>query len=57
MPLRSGVLGDEQMRRVQVVEAALVQPLQHAPPDHLEGHAQERPDQRRPGRRLRGRTW
>ena len=51
-PLRAGVLEDVQMRRVEVVEAALVQPLEHAPLHRLPGQAQERADQRRPERVL-----
>ena len=46
--LRSGVLEDVQVGRVEVVEAALVQPLEHVPLHRLPGHAQERADQRRP---------
>jgi len=45
--LWSGVLEDVQVRRVEVVEAALVQPLEHVALHRLPGHAQERADQRR----------
>jgi len=41
------------MRRIEVVEAALVQPLEHVPLHGLPGDAQERTDQRRPKRLLR----
>ncbi len=51
--LRSGVLEDVQVCRVEVAEAALVQPLKHVPLHRLPGHAQERTDQRRPERLLR----
>ena len=45
------------MRRLEVGEAALVQPLQHVAPHHLERPAQQRADQRRPYRRLRRRHF
>jgi hypothetical protein len=48
--LRARVLKDMQVRQVEVVVAALVQPREHVPLDHLPGHAQERADQRRPER-------
>jgi len=35
------------VRRIEVVEAMLVEPFQHAPLHGLPGHAQERADQRR----------
>lgn len=44
--LRSGVLEDVEMRRAEVVEAALVQPLEHVPLHCLPGDAQERADAR-----------
>src|SRR5829696_9903318 len=51
--LRAGVLKDVQMRRVEVVEAVLVQAFEHVALDRLPGHAQERADQRRAERLLR----
>ena len=45
--LGARVLEDGQVRGVEVVEAALVQPLEHAPLHGLPGHAEQRADQRR----------
>ena len=57
-PLWAGVLDDREMRRIDVVEAPLVQPLEHADPKHVERHPQQRADQRwaeRLGARAAGR--
>ena len=48
--LRSRVLEDVEVCRIEVVEAALVEPLEHVPLNRLPGQAQERADQRRPER-------
>jgi hypothetical protein len=50
--LGSRVEEDIQVRRVEIVEAVLVQPLEHPPADGLPRHPQERTDQRRPERLL-----
>ena len=47
-PLRSRVPEDLEVRRVEVVEAALVQPLEHSALHGFPRHPQERADQRRP---------
>ena len=47
LALRAGVAQHRQVGLVDVVEAVLVQPLDHPPPHRVDGHAQERPDQRR----------
>jgi hypothetical protein len=52
-PLGSWVLEDVQVRRLDIGEAVLVQPLEHVPLHGLPGHAQERADQRRWRRRGR----
>jgi hypothetical protein len=46
--LRSGVLEDVEVRRLDVAEAALVQPLEHPLLHGFPGQAQERADQGRP---------
>jgi hypothetical protein len=51
--LRPGVVEDARVGGVEVVEAALVQPLEHVPLHRLPGHAEERADQRRPERLTR----
>jgi hypothetical protein len=43
------VLEDVHVRRVEVVEAVLVQGREHTPLHRFPGHAQERADQGRPG--------
>jgi len=53
--LRSGILEDVEVGSVEVCEALLMQPIQHASLHRLPGHAQERADQRRPERLARGR--
>lgn len=45
--MRTGVLEDEQMGRVEVVEAVLVEALEHVSLHSFPGHAQKRTDQRR----------
>jgi hypothetical protein len=45
--LRPGILEDVQVRRVEVVEATLVEELEHPSLHGLPGQAQERADQRR----------
>ena len=52
--LRARVLEYEEVRLVEVVEAVLVEPLQHVPPHDLEWSTQERTDERR-ARDRRGR--
>src|SRR5215211_3279063 len=51
--LWSRVLEDVEIGGIEVVEAALVQPLEHVPLHRLPGDAQERADQWRPERLLR----
>ena len=46
------VLEDVEVCGVEVVEAVLVEPLEHASLDCLPGQTQERADQRRPERLL-----
>jgi len=50
--LRSRVLEDVQVGAVEVIEAALVQPLEHLPLYGFPGEPQERTDQRWPDRVL-----
>lgn len=52
--LRPGVLEDVQVRRVEVVEAAFVEPPEHVSLHGLPGDAQERSDEWRPERLLAG---
>jgi hypothetical protein len=40
------------VRRIEVVEAVVVKPIEHAPPDDFPGHPKQGADERRPDRRI-----
>jgi hypothetical protein len=49
-PVGPRVLEDVQVRRVEVGEAPLAQPVEHSPLHGFPGHSQQRADQRRSDR-------
>jgi len=49
----SRVLENNEVGRLEIVEAALAETVAHPPPHLLEWHAKQRPDERRPNRGLR----